>query len=77
MASLPTTSRDYHDSDSQLVIDYFFFPAFAAQRQALIESLTELLPMDVVQNKQSLLNILVYGSDNIPEVTNFNIFSLL
>ena len=35
------------------------------------------LPTAVMQNKQSLLNILLYGSDNFPEDTNFNIFSLL
>ena len=29
------------------------------------------------RNNQSLLNILLYGSDNFPEDTNFNIFSLL
>ena len=55
----------------------FFCPAFAAQRQALIEGLTALLPTAVMQNKQSLLNILLYGSDNFPEDTNCNIFSLL
>ena len=55
----------------------FFCPAFAAQRKALIEGLTALLPTAVMQNKQSLLNILLYGSDNFPEDTNFNIFSFL
>ena len=38
---------------------------------------TALLPTAVMQNKQSLLNILLYGSDNFPEDTNFNIFSFL
>ena len=36
-----------------------------------------MLPTAVMQNKQSLLNILLYGSDNFPEDTNFDIFSLL
>ena len=52
----------------------FFCPAFAAQRQALIEGLTTLLPTAVMQK---LLNILLYSSDNFTEDTNFNIFSLL
>ena len=54
---------------------FFFCPAFAAQR--LIEGLTALLPTAVMQNKQSLLNILLYGSDNFPDDTNCNIFTHL
>ena len=52
----------------------FFCPALAAQRQALIEGLTALPPTAVMQNKQSLLNILLYGSDNFPKDTNLIYF---
>ena len=71
-------SCDSCNNNREDVRHYMFFcPAFSAQRQALIEGLTALLPTAVKQNKQSLFIILLYSSDNFPEDTNFNIFSLL
>ena len=75
ISNMPCDSCNNNREDVRHYI--FFCPAFAAQRQALIEGLTALLPTAVMQNKQSLMNISLYGSDNFPEDTNFNIFSPL
>ena len=56
-------SCDSCNNNKEDVRHYIFFcPAFAAQRQSRIEGLTALFPTAVMQNKQSLLNILLYGS---------------